>query len=70
MVALNYRSNKYQGAEMVAGTDLSIGYPYKVYLNIISTDKKEPSEFKLNITYSKHDPNEKVVPEVLEKIVI
>ena len=72
MVALNYRSNKYQEAEMIAGTDLSIGYPYKVYLNVISTgdDVDTPSEFKLNITYLKHDPNEKIVPEVQEKIVI
>ena len=59
MVGLNYRSNKYQEADMLAGTDLSIGYPYKVYLNIVSTgtDRSEPTDFKLNITYVKHDPN-------------
>lgn len=61
MVGLNYRSNKYQEAEMLPGTDLSIGYPYKVYLNVISegADRSEPSDFKLNITYVKYDPNRK-----------
>lgn len=73
MVGLNYRSNKYQEAEMTPGTDLSIGYPYKVYLNIISegSDRSEPSDFKLNITYVKFDPNAKepTIPEE-DKIVI
>lgn len=73
MVGLNYRSNKYQEADMLAGTDLSIGYPYKVYLNIVSTgtDRSEPTDFKLNITYVKHDPNSKeTIPVDDEKIVI
>ena len=63
MVALNYRSNKYQEADMLPGTDLSIGFPYKVYLNVISNglSQSEPSDFRLNITYSKHDPNDKIV---------
>lgn len=63
MVGLSYRSNKYQEADMLPGTDLSIGYPYKVYLNVISNglSQSEPSDFKLNITYSKHDPNDKIV---------
>lgn len=59
MVGLSYRSNKYQEASMLAGTELSIGYPYKVYLNMISTgkDAAESSDFRLNITYVKYDPN-------------
>ena len=58
---------------MLAGTDLSIGYPYKVYLNIVSTgtDRSEPTDFKLNITFVKHDPNSKeTIPVDDEKIVI
>ena len=72
MVALNYRSNNYQEADMLAGTDLSIGYPYKVYLNIISNgpEANTPSDFKLNITYSKHDPNEKINEAEQDKIII
>jgi len=62
MVGLNYRSNKYQEADMISGTDLSIGYPYKVYLNVVSTgaDRSEPADFKLNITYVKFDPMAKM----------
>ena len=73
MVALNYRSNKYQEADMISGTDLSIGYPYKVYLNVVSTgkDRAEPTDFKLNITYVKYDANAKeAVPEKEDRIII
>ncbi len=58
---------------MIAGTDLSIGYPYKVYLNLISTGEKisEPSDFKLNITYVKYDPNAKEkIPQEEDRIII
>ena len=59
MVGLNYGSNKYQHAEMLPGTDLSIGFPYKIYLNLVSTgkDDKEPSDFRFFVQYDKYDPS-------------
>lgn len=46
---------------MDPGTMLSIGFPYRVYLNVISqgSDRSESSDFNLNITYVKYDPNAK-----------
>lgn len=59
MVGLNYGSNKYQHSKMVAGTDMSIGFPYKIYLNLISTGKtdKFPSDFRFFVQYDKYDPS-------------
>jgi hypothetical protein len=75
MVGLNYGSNSYKSANMSAGMDFSIGYPYKVYLNLISTgpDDNEPSsssDFRLNITYEKFDPNGKDPIPKVDTIVI
>ena len=58
---------------MDPGTILSIGFPYRVYLNVISQgeDETESSDFNLNITYVKYDPNAKDQgPEVEDKIII
>ena len=46
---------------MLPGTELSIGYPYKVYLNVISNGRSaiEPSDFRMNVTYVIYDPNAK-----------
>ena len=64
IIGLNYGSNNYKSANMSAGMDFSIGYPYKVYLNLISTGPNDnkpasSSDFRLNITYEKFDPNGK-----------
>jgi len=37
MVTQSYGSNNYQKAIMEPQTDLMIGFPYRVYLNFIST---------------------------------
>lgn len=49
---------------MQVGTDLLIGYPYKVYLTFVSIgDMNLPGDFKINIKYQKYDPNAAVIDE-------
>jgi len=44
---------------MNVNIDMSIGYPYKVYLTIISNGAiKEPSDFKINVKYVKYNTND------------
>lgn len=43
---------------MNVGTDLSIGYPYKVYLSFVSTGiLNAPGDFKIKVKFQKYDPN-------------
>jgi hypothetical protein len=58
MVTKKYSSNDYQKAEMVIGSDYSIGFPYRIYLTFIATGSKlEPGDFRVDVTYIKFDPN-------------
>ena len=59
MVTESYGSNRYQKAIMEPNKDLMIGFPYRVYLNFISTGgDQQPSDFKIQVAYIKYDPND------------
>jgi len=43
---------------MLPGTDMSIGFPFKVYLSFVSTgSQNEPGDFITSISYLKFDPD-------------
>jgi len=48
-----------QSAEMYINANMSIGYPYKVYLTAVSSGEEaaEVGDFRFNVRYEKYDPN-------------
>lgn len=60
MITNNYGSNNYQSADMYIAANMSIGYPYKVYISAVSNGQRDidGGDFRLNVRYAKYDPNQ------------
>ena len=60
IASVSYKSNKYLHADIEPGQTLSIGYPYRIFLTMVSeTGNMNDANFKLNVKYVKYDPNAK-----------
>ena len=54
-----YGTNEYLYKNMTNGQELSIRYPYKVYLTIVSnsTDSSQYGQYKIEAKFKKYDPD-------------
>jgi hypothetical protein len=59
IASTSFAAKDRQSASMYISANMSIGYPYKVYLTAVSTGQEvdEVGDFRFNVRYEKYDPN-------------